>query len=138
MAKVKLDFEGIEDMIKQLNALDKDVDKAIENALQESKNYVTPLIEQAMTKHVQTGKTKQTIDADSRVENDSVSAYIDVGFDISREIQESGYPVSIFLMYGTPKQSPDKKLYNSIYGGKTKKEIQRIQMEEFQKVLNNN
>ena len=138
MAKVKLDFEGIEDMIKQLNALDKDVDKAIENALQESKNYVTPLIEQEMTKHVQTGKTKQTIDADSRVENDSVSAYIDVGFDISREIQESGYPVSIFLMYGTPKQSPDKKLYNAIYGNKTKKEIQRIQMEEFQKVLNNN
>lgn len=138
MAKVKLDFEGIEDMIKQLNELNKNVDKAVENALQKSKDYVTPLVEQAMGSHINTGKTKQAIDTDSVVENDSVSAFVDVGFDISKEIQESGYPVSIFLMYGTPKQSPDKKLYNSIYGGKTKKEIQRIQMEEFQKILNSN
>lgn len=138
MAKIGLYFDDMDDMLKQFKELDKNVDEAVENALQKSKDYVTPLVEQAMTRHIQTGKTKAAVDEDSKVRSDSVTAEVDVGFDISKEIKESGYPVSIFLMYGTPKQSPDKKLYNAIYGSKTKKEIQRIQMEEFQKVLNNN
>ena len=137
-SRISLDFSGIEDMLKQLVELDKDVDKAVENALEESKKYVTPFVESAMQNHIDTGKTKQTIDTDSHVVNDSVTAYIDVGFDISKEIEESGYPVSIFLMYGTPKQAPDKKLYNSLYGSATKKKIQKIQEEEFYKVLTSN
>jgi len=136
MAKISVDFDGMSEILSKMIEMDKDIDKAVENALEKSKDYVTPLVEQATRKHVQTGKTKQAIDTDGRVENDSVSAYIEVGFDISQEIRESGAPVSIFLMYGTPKMKPDKKLYNAIYGSKTKKEIARIQLEEFNKVLN--
>lgn len=136
MAKISLDFEGFEDMLKKFNDLDKDIDKAVENALQASKDFVTPQVVSAMNSHIDTGKTKSAIEENSGVVNDGVSAYIEVGFDIDKEISESGYPVSIFLMYGTPKNAPDKTLYNAIYGSKTKKEIQRIQEEEFIKVLN--
>lgn len=136
MARIGLDFADLQDMLREMKDLGKDVDLAVENALQKSKDYVTPNLEAEMNKHIETGKTKAAIESTSTVKNDGVSAYIEVGFDISKEIAESGYPVSIFLMYGTPHMRPDKKLYNAIYGGKAKKEIQRIQEEEFYKVLN--
>lgn len=142
MARITLDFDGITDVIKEMQRLEKNVDRAVDNALQKAKEYVTPNVEKEMTKHVQTGKTKAAIDTDVRVQNDGVTAYVDVGFDISKEIQESGAPVSIFLMYGTPRRKPemkkDTKLYNAVYGGKTKKEVQKIMADEFHKVLNEN
>ena len=34
-------------------------------------------------------------------------------------------------MYGTPKIQPDKKLYDSVYGSGTKKEVKALQEEIF-------
>lgn len=131
-----IDFSALSDMVTQLNRLNKSVDTAVENALLESKKYVTPIVQREMQKHNgSTGKTKAAIEKNNQVKNDGVGAHVDVGFDISKEINTSGFPVSIFLMYGTPKQAPDKKLYNAIYGSKTRKEIAKIQEEEFLKVL---
>ena len=63
------------------------------------------------------------------------TASVGVGFDISG----GGLP-SIFLMYGTklhgqPHITPDRKLYDAVYGAKTRKEISKIQESAFQKVL---
>ena len=57
------------------------------------------------------------------------------GFKIS-----DGGLASIFLMYGTkihgqPHVSPDKKLYNAIFGATTKKKIQEIQAQAFFKMI---
>ena len=54
--------------------------------------------------------------SEKRLNGKRTKAYIKVGFNISK-----GGLASIFLMYGTPRMQPDKKLYNSIYGSSTKK-----------------
>lgn len=136
MARVTVDFAGMTDLLSEMIRLDKDIDKAIENALEASDRYVTENVKPAIARHRQTGKTEAAVDEDYTVENDGVSAFVEVGFDISKEISESGAPISIFLMYGTPKQKPDRKLYNAVYGSKTRKEIQAIQEQEFYKILN--
>lgn len=141
MAKINFGFSGMQDVLKQFREMEKDIDKATENALLESKNHVKENLLKAIKKHHQSGNTEESVDLEQKVFNDGNVAYVNVGFDIDKEIQASGFPLSIFLMYGTklygkPHVSPDRQLYNSIYGSSTKKEIQKIQEAEFFKILN--
>lgn len=104
--------------------------KTVEQALEESKEYVTEKLHQEMPKHHRTGRTEASIDDDSGVEWRGTIAEIKVGFKIS-----NGGLASIFLMYGTPRMQPDKKLYNDVYGAATSRKIQEIQREVFEKAL---
>ena len=104
--------------------------KTVEQALEESKEYVTEKLHQEMPKHHRTGRTEASIDDDSGVEWRGTIAEIKVGFKIS-----DGGLASIFLMYGTPRMQPDKKLYNDVYGLATSRKIQEIQREVFEKAL---
>lgn len=109
--------------------------RGIESALKASKQYVNPLIEQAMNNlpaggRYSTGDTKKSIDKDMTVEWEGMTASIKVGFDFSK----SGL-TSIFLMYGTPKHAPVTGLYEAIYGSKAQREIGKIQEETLQKVI---
>ena len=61
-------------------------------------------------------------------EGDYIS--IPIGFDIDN----GGLP-SIWLMYGTPKQAPDKALYEAIFGRKTAGEIARVQRQVIKQAL---
>lgn len=101
-----------------------------EKALMESKAYVTEKLHQDMKKHHRTGRTEASIDDDSGVEWKGTLASVKVGFKIS----EGGLP-SIFLMYGTPRMQPDRKLYNDVYGAATRRKIQEIQREVFDNAL---
>lgn len=101
-----------------------------EKALVESKEYVTKQLHQEMPKHHRTGRTESSIDDDSGVEWKGPIASIKVGFKIS-----DGGLASIFLMYGTPRMQPDKKLYNDIYGPATSRKVSEIQREVFDKAL---
>lgn len=109
--------------------------RGTEAALKASKQYVNPLIEQAMNSlpaggRYSTGATKKSIDKDMAVEWNGMTASIKVGFNF----KESGL-TSIFLMYGTPKHDPVTGLYEAIYGNKTQREIGNIQGEELNKVI---
>lgn len=104
--------------------------KTTEKALEESKDYVTKNLHQDMKKHHRTGRTEKSIDDDSKVEWHGSEASIKVGFKIS-----DGGLASIFLMYGTPRMQPDKKLYNDVYGNSTRRKISEIQREVFDKAL---
>lgn len=104
--------------------------KTVEQALEESKEYVTEKLHQEMPKHHRTGRTEASIDDDSGVEWRGTIAEIKVGFKIS-----DGGLASIFLMYGTPRMQPDKKLYNDVYGAATSRKIQEIQRDVFEKAL---
>lgn len=101
--------------------------KGVEQALKESKKHITPKIEQAIT-HLpaggkySTGITKESIDTNTAVEWEGLTASIKVGFDF----EKSGL-TSIFLMYGTPRMRPVSGLKNAIYGTKSQKEIAEIQ-----------
>lgn len=113
-------------MIEYLDRANKDVKKITEKALNESFNIVTPGIEAAMTSHRRTGKTERSIAKKRNVKWIGTLASIDVGFSIRK-----GGLASIFLMYGTPKMQPDKKLYNAIYGNATKRKVRTVQEKVF-------
>ena len=80
--------------------------------------------------HRRTGDTEESLKRNADVTWIGTAAEVEVGFDIDN----GGLP-SVFLMYGTPKMKPDRKLYNAIYGAKTKKEIAELQEKEFRKCI---
>ena len=130
--KLEFDFPMLKKLQKQLeeiggNALDEAVDKAITD----SHAFVTKQLEDAIAPHQKTGRTERSLDKKADIIKTGTSYSADVGFHIT----EGGLP-SIFLMYGTkvhgqPHISPDKKLYNAIYGTATKKKVQEIQAQAF-------
>lgn len=131
--KMRLEFTGFEEYAERLDKLGGDLKKTTEKALIETHKLLTPKVEEAFRKHdvKYSHDTMKSLKKDARVEWDGSVAAIGVGFKIS----EGGYP-SIFIMYGTPRMQPEKKVYNSIYGNRKKvRELQeRIFAEEIAKL----
>ena len=120
--KLRLEFTGFEEMAERLDKLGGDLKKTTEKALIETHKLLTPKVEEAFKRHdvKYSHDTMKSLKKDPKVEWNGSTAEIGVGFKIS----EGGFP-SIFIMYGTPRMQPDKKVYNSIYGNKKKvKELQ--------------
>ena len=136
MAKLKLEFDGLDKMIEDMHKIGANVKEVSETALKKSRDYVNENLRNAMAPHNRSGETIKSL-KDASVEWDGTVAKIPVGFDI-----KNGGMASIFLMYGTkvfgtPRVKKDTKLYSAIYGKKTKEKIKEIMSEEFRKVLNN-
>lgn len=139
MAKKRfsLEFDGMEELAKKLEFLNGNLQSTAEKALQESQKHLIPKIKKAMQKKnlpakgkYSSGDTEKSI-----IENDTVNwngtvASIDVGFDMDK----SGLK-SVYLMHGTPRMNPVKGLKASIYGSASKKEVEAIQAEIFQKEI---
>ena len=88
-----------------------------------------------MVKHRESGDTADAIISAPAVKWTGDTASVDVGFDI----MDGGLP-SIFLMYGTqlhgqPHITPDRNLYNAVYGAQTRKEIRAVQEAEYTKAV---
>ena len=128
--KLTLDFSCLGEYAEILDKIGGNLEKTAEKALQESHKLVTEQLHQDMKRHRQTGVTEKSIKDDSTVTWEGTTAVIDVGFKIS----EGGLP-SIFLMYGTPRMAKDQKIYNDVYGGRTKKKIQEIQRKIFDEAI---
>lgn len=122
MAKIEMQFDGFNDVIRQLEQLEVDVHETVTNALQEAGQYVTEQARAAIQPHRRTGKTEESLIENPPVEWTGTQAAVNVGFDINN----GGLP-SIFLMYGTPRMKKDIKLYNAVYGAETKKKIEQIE-----------
>lgn len=123
MAKIKFEGNVFASLLEKLDKLGGDVDKAIEESLEASAKIVQKNAEKEMQRHKRTGQTERTILKDEKVKKSGTVYSIRVGFDLPKGL------TSIFLMYGTPRMNPDKKLYNAIYGTKVKKEIREKQSE---------
>lgn len=126
--KMRLEFSGFEEMAERLDKLGGNLKKTTERALDATHEYITPNVTAAFEKHdiKYSHETMKSIKKDSEVEWNGSVASVGVGF----KIADGGLP-SIFLMYGTPKIQPDKKLHDSVYGNKTKKEVKAIQEKIF-------
>ncbi|MSA02910.1 hypothetical protein GKG47_14075 [Lactonifactor sp. BIOML-A3] len=122
----KITFKGelFKTMMEQLDSLNGDLKTVTQKALQKTHEYITPKLQEDMKCHRRTGRTEGSIDQTAKVNWEGNTAGMDVGFHI-----RSGGLASIFLMYGTPKMAKDQKLYNDVYGSKTKKEIEKMQQE---------
>ena len=134
--KMTVDFSGLEIYQKKLESIGGEATKrAFTSALRASQNVVRQNVTSAMQKHNDSGDTSRAIIKNANVEWTGDVASIDVGFDIA-----GGGLASIFLMYGTklhgqPHITPDRNLYNAVYGTKTKNDIKKIQEQAFQKVI---
>lgn len=134
--RVEFGFPMLDVLKKKLEAIEGNaLDNAVEKALTESHAFVTEQLEQAIAPHRRTGKVAGTLDKIPEVVKTGTEYYTDVGFDIN----EGGLP-SIFLMYGTtvhgqPHVTPDRALFDAIYGTATKKRIQEIQQQAFFKAI---
>ena len=126
--KMQLIFSGFDEYAEKLEKLGGNLEKTTEKALIATHKHITPRVEATFKKHdvKYSHETMKSLKKEARVEWDGLKAEIGVGFKIS-----SGGLPSIFLMYGTPKIQPDKKLYDAIYGSKTKKEVKALQEEIF-------
>lgn len=124
--RLTLNFRGFEETIAEFEMLGGKVKKATNHALEESARLVTENAKSEIRRHRLTGVTESTLRENMPVEWHGTTAEIKVGFDISA----GGLP-SIFLMYGTPKMKPDKKLYNAFYGSSIKKKVAELQEDIF-------
>lgn len=136
-----LNFDGFLDLARELSELGEDVlIKAVDNAFTASKDYVNNEVEKAMnvsrynfdgTGYSQ-GKAKASLQevAAMPVEWNGTVATANIGVR-NRDALEV-----LFLAYGTPHITADTKLLNAIkVKGKVKKEVERIQKDEFNKVI---
>ncbi|MCI8868155.1 MAG: hypothetical protein HFE61_08495 [Anaerotignum sp.] len=128
--RIGMSFAGFEEMAAEFDALGGELREVITECLEKSHGLVTPKLHADMARHRRTGRTERSILDDVRVEWSGTKAFVDVGFDI-----QNGGLASIFLMYGTPRMKKDTKLYNDIYGKKTRDEIRALQEEIFRKKM---
>ena len=131
--RMRLETSGFEELLAALDQAGVDSRKAAEKALIEGKKAVTPGIEQAIASHHLTGRTEASLDRKDEVRWEGTVAAIDVGF----HIRQGGLP-SIFLMYGTPRIAPDKRLYNSIYGAAAQKKFKEAAEKELHELFRRN
>lgn len=140
--KIGLKVKGFEEYMAKLDEIGGTMAmrRGVEETLVESKKYVNPLIEQAMTKlpaggKYSTGGTKESLDKDMSVDWQGGTATIKVGFDFSQSGMKSIYLMYGTKLHGTPRMPPVAGLKNAIYGAKTTKAIAAIQEEALNKVI---
>lgn len=129
MAKAKWgiefkDFEKFADQLEKLSSKNT-LRSTTEKSLKETHSIITKDAKSAISTHRRTGRTEDSLKTDADVQWTSDVGYVDVGFNIA-----SGGLASVFLMFGTPRMSPDKDLFNSVYGQKNK--IDKIQKKIFE------
>lgn len=129
MPKLKLEFDGFDEVLSKLKKLEGDVKTTAEKALKKSHEYVTPLLEESAQKpnlprkgKYSTGKTLKSLERDAVVQWVGEEAQVYVGFNI----EKGGLP-SIFMMYGTPRYMKNQKMYDAIFASKTQEKIRQIQ-----------
>lgn len=128
--KLSIDFSAFAEMAEKLDELGGDLKGAAQEALEVSKDHVNASLHRDMKRHHRTGRTEMSIMDHAKVEWSGNIAEIEVGFNVAHY----GLP-SIFLMYGTPKMLPDRRLYNDVYGASTKRKIRQLQEEVFRKAI---
>lgn len=133
MAK-KLVFLDMPNMTKWITDLDsltkRGLEEAVKNALIESKQYITQMLEAEMQTHNRTGITLDSLDTETKVDVNGFKYSIPIGFNLRQ-----GGLASLWLMHGTPKQAPDQRLYDAVYGKGTQKRVKQIQQEQVKRVL---
>ena len=133
MARMKLEIEGLSELLTRIEALNGDSKEIAEEALRKTHAIVTAKAEKGMQAaylpakgKYATGDTLKHLRRNAEVEWKGTVGEVKVGFDIN-----SGGLVSIFLMYGTPRMKKDQELYNAFKGKKTLTEVKEAQEQVF-------
>ncbi len=124
--KIRMEFEGFEEVIQRLSKLEGNIKKTTESALKSTHKLVTKQAEEAIKPHKYTGLTEQSLVRKAKIEWEGSVASVSTGFSIRK-----GGLASIMLMYGTPRMRKDQKLYNAFFGRKTKQQIKEFQEDAY-------
>ena len=139
--KFSLNFDGFLDLAREVDEIGEGYLKiAVENALTKSKDYVNNEVEKAMDESkynfdgtgYSRGKAKRSLEEVRKMpiewNGNTAEAYIGVRNRDALEVH--------FIIYNAPNTPVDQKLHNAIkVKGKVRKEVERIQQEEFKKVI---
>lgn len=118
-----LAFAGWQETMEKLDKLSHHgVLEGTKKALIETHKTVTPFVRTSMIPHNRTGRTSDSIIDNPQIEVVGTLVSIPVGFDI-----ENGGLPSIWLMYGSPKQKPDVKVYRAIFGHTVSSQVAHVQ-----------
>ena len=137
MARIKIEFDGFEKMIKDLEAMEVAVEPVIEKALEASFDVITPKLASMIPPHRVTGATQESLITTPKVKWTGNEAEIKVGFDLKKDI------TSQFLLYGAkanaehniPKREADSKMWEAVHGTETAKKVEQVQQDVFYKEL---
>lgn len=130
MAKMSLEFDGFKDLLYQISEVESALQPAVDDALTQVQRFVQGQTRQAAAKYVpggtpySTGEMKAAIKPDDGPQWSGSVATVGVGFEIHKS--GGGGMHSVWIMYGTPRITPDTKLHNAVRGTKTQYEIRKI------------
>ena len=131
LARMSLSFEGLDEMMKKLERLDKDTKQVTEEALTKAHEIVTAKAEAAVRQlpaggRYSRGDTAASLQRTPRIKWSGSEASVEVGFNI----RKGGLP-SIFMMYGTPRYMKVQAMYDAFYGSQTEGEVINAEKEIF-------
>lgn len=137
MARMSILFDGFDDLAAEIDRAGGDLTAAVEDALQQTQEFIQNGLIMAAApyngkglKGYATGKMFGSIVDDRKIYFKGNVAEVRVGFELDKGFH------SIFIMYGTPRIKKDQKIYNTIKGTKTQKEIAELQEMVLRKHLN--
>lgn len=135
MAKMSLSFDGLDKMLKKLEALEKDTKQVTEEALTKAHEIVTAKAEAAIRQlpaggRYSSGVTARSLQRTPKIKWNGSEASVEVGFNI----RKGGLP-SIFMMYGTPRYMKVQAMYDAFYSSQTEGEVINAEKEIFLKAI---
>jgi len=140
MARMSIEFDGFKELAEQIDKAGGQLEKAVDEALEETFDIVQTETQHASSiyaakgggqKGYATGAMYRAIKSGEGVQWKGSVAEVGVGFDFGKK---GGYH-SIFIMYGTPRMAKDTKVYNAIKGIKTRKRVYEAQQKTMQSYL---
>lgn len=134
-----IDFSGMDDIIKNLTDLEKDVHGVIEQALLETARKTTARLKSVASDpsvypskgRYASGETSQKVREPEVIWKSQDSGYVIYGFD------SSDYKVPYYVMYGTDKYNASQKLRNAVMSATIKKDFEVDLEEALQKAVDN-
>ncbi len=136
MARMRIEFDGFEKFLEEIERQEKDIKPAVNKALEKTFDVVQSGVEQTIPPHHRSGATEDSMYKTPVVEWTGNVAEVKVGFNLSENV------TSQFLIYGAkasitgvPYRPPDMKLWNAIFGSAVTKRIEEIQRNVFEEIL---
>lgn len=137
--KARINFDAFLEYAKDLDNLGETyLRKAVENALQKTKDYLNyetlnAMLSSKKYNFKEGGESIESLhEIDAKpIEWNGYICKVFVGVDLSKAPQ-----TLILAVKGTPKNAPDRNIYNAMKGkGKYGKEVAKLQQDEFYKVI---
>lgn len=138
MAKMELLFDGFEELADQISKSEQALRPAVDEALRKTQTIIQEELRTATAiyatkgggrKGYATGNMFKSILKNESVTWQGTVAMISAGFALNKHRE------SIFVMYGTPRMTPDTNVYNAIFGARVESKIQKAQEDIMAKYL---